>query len=566
MESIQDKEKLLEFWHTYGKIKEIANIVNVINPITSASSKKFNYCKVADPLYYEIELNKNLFKNHWYIIDVDIESKNNQKILASKPELFTTLKNSNKIKYCELSMNKGIHMLVNTDSSILVPWFKKKIKLNNNIETVLRIEFKSKCLVAPSHDYKFQFKNLNAKQIRQSKFSTFLKYLLGLFNHFRLFDFAGGDMTIPTDLFRSHECKESNDSSSSSSDYDSSDSENEYPELIKTDSLKRKSIENAHESIGKPSGTKRKLINKDKDDDDDENAFKLSSIKLNPYYNKLYDIFLTYKKAFCSNSNEINTNNEFLEFQNNFEFFVSNLFKRNSCIYFSDLALFILSILHRDNFPLEKDHPFYVLSDTEKWITWTTAYLNFTDMLTRNYVSTSYRSNIKFDRNPLYRSITKINMFGSDLTDEQSRDELDMFRKKYSKPAYFQMNITKEFINFILTTLSILEMDLWIHFSVNNFFRMFGNVKKNVTFGVSLFKRYTSKYHMKIIKTSQKPKSGSKCGEGFIYMEHLYWQNFQGNENFIDYLISIIYPSLGVAETDHLKAEILQMGKSRYLK
>ena len=58
MESIQDKEKLLEFWHTYGKIKEIANIVNVINPITSASSKKFNYCKVADPLYYEIELNK----------------------------------------------------------------------------------------------------------------------------------------------------------------------------------------------------------------------------------------------------------------------------------------------------------------------------------------------------------------------------------------------------------------------------------------------------------------------------------------------------------------------------
>ena len=43
-------------------------------------------------------------------------------------------------------------------------------------------------------------------------------------------------------------------------------------------------------------------------------------------------------------------------------------------------------------------------------------------------------------------------------------------------------------------------------------------------------------------------------------MEHLYWHNFQGNENFIDYLISIIYPSLSVAETDQLKAEILQMG------
>jgi len=533
-DNFEEKKTLLEFWQKLGDVKKLSNVINVINPITNASYKKFNNSKITDPLFYEIDLDQNKFKDFWYIIDVDIASKNNQKILASKPELFNILKKCKQIKYCELSMNQGIHILVNTNFNVNVNSLLKNIKLKNGIETVLKFEFKIKCLVAPSKEYKHLFINELCKKMNRSNFSTFLSKVLEIFKHFDLFIFADKDVSVSPTIF-----KGLNDSSDESSSSDVSDVE--LTQIIETDqgSLKRK-FENAK---------------------NEDNNFKLNSPRLMPYYNKMYDVFHNYKQTFASNSNEFVVNNEYLEFETNLNLFVSNLFKNNSCIYFGDLALFILSILYKDHFPLERDHPFYVLSSTKKWITWTTAYLNFTDMLIKNNISTSYRSNIDFDRHPLYRSITRINEYGSDMSDDESREELDSFRKKYSKSAFFHMNITSEFINFVLTTLSVVSLNLEIHFSVNKFLKMFGNVKQNMPFSVLLFKRFTSKYNMKIIKTSHKPVKGSNCGEGFIYMEHLYWQNFQGNENFIDYLISIIYPSLSVSVTDQLKSEILQMGK-----
>jgi len=536
MNSTEEKTRLLDFWKGYGEVKEIANVINNICPITKASQKKLNYSKVPNPLYYEVNLHRYRHNDFWFIIDFDIETKNNQKILASRLDLFKVLKKMKQIKYCELSMNQGIHLLVNTNFLIQGNSLKRKIKLKNNIETTLRLEFKCKCLVAPSNDYVYQFSNENVKKMNISKIRKFLKKVFGLFERFELFNFTDG--CLFPNFLQNPTCA---DGSSDDESTDSDLSDFEISELTDNDS-----IENP---------LKRKL----ETNENDENIFKLISYTLNPYYSKLYAVFLNYKQFFDSTANESITNNEFLEFQTNFETFVKNLSKNNSCIYFGDLALFILSILYKDHFALERDHPFYIMSDTDKWITWTAAYLNFTDMLIKNNVSTSYRSNIEFDRHPLYRSITKINEYGSDMTDEESREELDSFRKKYGKTPYFQMNITHEFITFILTTMSIVGLNLEIHFSVNKFLKMFGNVKHNMSFGVLLFKRFTSKYKMQIIKT--KSKSGSKSGEGFIYMEHLYWQNFQGNENFIDNLISIIYPSLSVVDTERLKSEILQMGK-----
>ena len=202
MENAEEKTKLLAFWHTHGTIKELANVTNVINPITSQSHKKLNYSRVINPLYYEIDLNKNRFNDFWFIIDIDIESKNNQKILASRPPLFDALKRNSQIKYCELSMNQGIHVLVNTNFNIQVDSIKKNIKLKNSIETVLRLEFKSKCLVAPSNEYKFQFKHDTSVKMSRSKFCKLIKKIFFLFNHFDLFKFADADLTIPAALFQ----------------------------------------------------------------------------------------------------------------------------------------------------------------------------------------------------------------------------------------------------------------------------------------------------------------------------------------------------------------------------
>lgn len=499
--------ELLNAWKSIGITKPIQNVTNKLNPVKKEKD------------VYEISL-----FNNWLMIDLNLVTKNHQFVLKSNKEFISDLIKLNEIYLIETTMNEGLHLLISFNNELKTKYFDKEIILKNGIKSKLRVEFKKKCLIYPSN---LVFKRVNIKILENNDLLKLLKTILKMLKKRKIMSFKDTNIILENDslLFNDN----------INSDFSGSDLDDDYKKLMGK----------------KPRAKKLKS--------DTESVFQIKSESLAMYHKQLYKVYLNYKQHFVNLEH-----NEFYELQKNLEKFIAHLdVARCSNIYFNDLVLFILSILYEEYYPSEKDHPFYELSTTEKWIEWTNSYLNLKEMLDKNNASLSYRINIKIDGHELYRAVTCINEFGSNMTDDESKQEFINFREKFKLDQSFQPNLAMQFISFILTTLSLINLNLGVHYSVNNYLKMNTNFKAGIIFYIPLFKRYTSKFKMQIIKCFSK-KHG-KSPNGYIFFKDLYWQSIYNNSDFFDNLISTIFASLTSHELESLKAEILLIGNKFFL-
>ena len=502
MENLNDLNSL-------GRIEKIHTVTNKLNPIENLKGREF----------YEIALYDN-----WLIIDFNVVTKNFQYVLTKDKSFINELKNLEEVMLIEITMNEGLHLLVSYLNDLNTDFIEKDISIKNSIKTKLRIEFKRKCLLYPQM---IIHKKDSVRSVDTPKLAILLKKILKLMKKHKLFTITDTNV-----LF-----EESTNESITSDEYESNSESEKTEENQMDDEFKN--------MFSKPTNKRTKF------DMDDTNNFNSNTIDPKKYYK----VYQNYKLHFKDSKN-----NEFYELHKNLDAFIKHINKsRCTNIYFNDLVLFILSILYEEYYPSIKEHPFYNLSCTRKWIKWTAAYFNFNNMLEKNNASLSYRIDIKIDTHELYRAVTRFNEIGSNLSDTESKIEFDNFREKYNIKEIFEPNLSMQFISFILTTISILNLNLSVHFSINNFLKMNTNFKAGVKIYVPLFKRFTSKYKMQIIKCFNR-KNG-KSASGYIYFKNLYWQSIYYNSDFFDNLLSSIFSSLTSNELDLLKSEILLIGK-----
>jgi hypothetical protein len=501
-----DKLSLIKFWKEIGTLNEKQNAFNANKMLIFDENKK-----IKDPLFYNIILNKNTLESNWLIVTIDIVRKDNKNILIQNKDIINELKKLENIFYIESNQQNGLQILVSSREKINLKNISKEILLNGS-RTSLIFEYKNSCYVSPSESFDFIYKNSKLNCLNNNEeLNELIVNIISIFEKFKLFD--------------KENCKNT---------FDSND------EII-SEHKKFKSEKLTYD---------RSLI------DHKFNEFKSNFTRKNQisfYANMIWDVKLNYSSSY----REIEVDKYFQEFLTNFENFSNYILKdRKASIYFYDIQLFIQSIICNDILSTENE-PFYTLSCTEKWIKWTNDYLNCMEMLKANSVSSSYKADDDFDRHTLYRAITKINDFGSNLTDEESRDELDGFRVKYQKEACFQSNTASEFLNFILSTLSLIHFgsDLRTHFSINKFFIMFSNPKNFNEASVLTFKRCTKKYNMKILKHS---KLSSKESVVYVYFKHLPWYKF--DSDFINNILYIIFPNHTNKQLEDLKSEITSLG------
>jgi hypothetical protein len=501
-----DKFSLIKFWKEIGTLNEKQSAFKANKMLRIDENKKLQ-----DPLFYNIIFNKNTSDSNWLIITIDIVKKDNKSILIQNKDIINELKKLENIFYMESNQQKGLQILISSHETINLKNISKEIFLNG-IRTSLIFEYKNSCFVSPSESFDFIYKNSKLNYLKNNEeLNDLVANIISIFEKFKLFD----------------NCKIKLDSND---------------EIIFEQNYKKNKTE---EFLYDRSLVGHKF-----------NEFKSNFTKKNQisfFANMIWNVKLNYSSSY----REIEVEQYFKEFLTNFENFANFILKdKKASIYFYDIQLFIQSIICNDILSTENE-PFYTLSCTEKWIKWTNEYLNCMEMLKANSVSSSYKADDDFDRHTLYRAITKINEFGSNLTDEESRDELDGFRVKYQKEACFQSNTASEFLNFILSTLSLIQFgsDLRTHFSINKFFIMFSNPKNFNEAGVLTFKRCTKKYNMKILKHS---KLSSKESLVYVYFQHLPWYKF--DSDFINNILYIIFPNHTNKQLEDLKSEITSLG------
>ncbi len=170
------KFTMLEYWEQFGYIHEIHDVKIVRNKNGSNQLvKKFEYDNSKVPNYFELTIKTKKY----IILDIDLNCKENQKILSSGYDLNTFRKIKN-VMYLEKSMRGGIHMLIQVDDS-----FDDKKSVCKNIliggkKYKLYIELKNKCLVSPSRNYDPIFKKDCDKITTNANFYKLIKKILNI--------------------------------------------------------------------------------------------------------------------------------------------------------------------------------------------------------------------------------------------------------------------------------------------------------------------------------------------------------------------------------------------------
>jgi hypothetical protein len=237
-------------------------------------------------------------------------------------------------------------------------------------------------------------------------------------------------------------------------------------------------------------------------------------------------------------------------------------------ITYTHVVMFMFSCKHLEEFSCTTD-PFYVLSDVEKWKKWTRSYLNLMELLEKTDYTHISQYGIVMQKQLIhqpYRHFTRINTWGSNMTDEESFIELfgiieenfsTSFRQRYNIYPQHNLDPYLEFLNFILKTIAIITLDREIVQSVCQYMDMLTFKANHVDFHLSYWRKRMNYYMPEFIRF-EKPND-TKNLQGIMYLRGLYWIDI--NSNFFWDLLKVLFPNECYQTHLQLALRLLNSGK-----
>ena len=635
---------LIEFWQKKGILKPLGKIIiERNNPFNNDEIKKIFLPLKEDEVASNFQISfLNTPTENFYILDLDLNNKSLQSKISSGYDLniFKCLE----ILYCEVSMNGGLHFLICLDKPVDLSKLSRKVLFEQK-EFDLIIEFKKECIVSPSLNYKPIFLKNDITKLCHLKLYDLIDNITSILNEKSELKIANEDtvsrisleekylsnLSIMPDTNSSQDLVQESTQKSISTkrkieneielnsyinknrlnddmtERARNRNENFFPQISLESTINEETNKACKIKKKIPKGIKsskinqKPLLNEEEEEekpncynslDDEFNEIDIDckikqslNIKENLSILKKYPILITdvysnFRQYFDYEDFNYYITQIFLSLEK-FDSYVSN--QNNFGFYFCELQYF-LSFLNNDSKDdLSTDDPFYALASTDKWIKWTEAYLNFSELLKQVGNSLSVKCSKFPDIHNLYRSITKRNLVGSQLSDNESRDEIfgyenrlevtrfgiivtsrPSFREKYNKPKIISIYPKYSFTNFVLVTLSIIKVNKKYFLLILKYLNLYvDNSEKKSLFYLTVFNNFLNKHGIKILKIKNPVKKSEISGCGFAILDGLPWQDL--SNIFMFDLLSMMFPNLDSNGIQTLLTNILDMGSAVYL-